>query len=581
MIFVIANYYKELKNEGFFFWGRDYIKDIKQYLPSNIAHINTIKEGIVYFSKSELKDNPPLKIKISSVYLKDNYLKINYVLAEKLNNKSFKIRDALKLYLDKKSVLELPYCAVVDENRFFEILSTIDIHSEIYHLQLKQDWLSIYNLMKRFEPIEKSAIWNNADLLNKFSFATAKLSECTENLKKKFPDKQKRNQYISQKKQFRDLTIKLRKRCIELDPNNATYYSNLAYTYYQSVQELLVPGGRKDGDVILEVNETIKYLDKATEIDKFRLIDHYRKAILLSEVLSKYLLYKKEIEGLEDVSDLTQKQIDALNLLVRGQKGFRNVINLYENLLDTAKKGEKEDIKNRYRKYYIKSLYHYALNSVKYIKTSMGQLTLTIGHLYLVYLAEELQPFIDVLKEADDYITRCIIKDYNKDIKDKTLLELVDCNNYIVGVYKAYLKGLINTYLYSINGDKTYLQTAKKFLDKAIEIDYPGKMKNQSKIFVIEKKAVLNILESKSDAAINLLEPLYERSKTNLRFKFPEYAAYTLAIAYKYEEKYDRFNEIIERYSNSGNEILRRKFLNLNDKFFVKIKFDLNFKISE
>ena len=67
-----------------------------------------------------------------------------------------------------------------------------------------------------------------------------------------------KEKFIAEKRKLRKLTIKLRNRCIELEPENASFYSNIAYSFYQSVTELNTPGGRRDGNVFIPEQREIR-----------------------------------------------------------------------------------------------------------------------------------------------------------------------------------------------------------------------------------------------------------------------------------------------------------------------------------
>jgi len=67
--------------------------------------------------------------------------------------------------------------------------------------------------------------FDNDTLLNSLSFATAKLSETYTNLKFSFRSDEERKKYLAGQKRYREETIMLRKRCIELNPGKAAYYS--------------------------------------------------------------------------------------------------------------------------------------------------------------------------------------------------------------------------------------------------------------------------------------------------------------------------------------------------------------------
>lgn len=565
MIFIISTSFDYIKEEGAFFWGENYFPAIRDHIPLNTTDVISIKEAILYFNKTHQKEKPPLKLKITQIHISRLYLKIHYKVLGEINNKSYRIRNALKQYFNKKSVLEIPFCCAVDEVKFQTILDSGEISSDLSHLEANNNWLEIYKLLENYQPIEKSVLWNNSEALNRFAFATAKLAECTENLKKKFPDKEKRKEFIRQKKIFRELTIKLRERCIELSPDNASYYSNLAYTYYQSVNELNTPNCRRDGNLIQDAEKAIEYFDKALLIDSSRITDLYRKAMLLSEILPSYTLYKSE-NNQNDSNLLKEKYQSSIELIKRGLQEFINLVKVFEHSFQNPVNNANLDPNNHYKKYYIKALYHIAQKRLKIARLDFNLFNLLYGCKPIgIIETDELNNKISLLNVANSYIDKCIQTDYSKKKEEKFLIDLVECNNFIPAVYKAYLKAVIETYLYTLTEKTKHLNTAKEFYQKALELNFPGEQKNQNKMFILEKIALLNLLEKKYEAAIKILEPLYIKTSLGKYGKFPEYVAFTLSVSFILIGDKRKAENIIEEYIKCGNRIYEHKFNKLKD----------------
>jgi len=571
MFLIISTSFDNLQQSGQFFWGSKYLNSIKPFLPNSIIEIISITEGLIYFNKSELKENLPLKFKITSSALTQNYFKVKYTLTEeKIDYKSFQIRDALKKYLCTysnktiNSVLDLPFCVAVDEILFDKILQNNSLSSEIENLQQKNKWNEIYNLLEKKFPLEQSPIWNDADILNKFSFATAKLSECSENLKKKFSDKKQLQNYLDEKKKFRKLSIKLRQRCIELDPNNASFLSNLAYTYYQSARELATPNCRKDGNISKDAHLAIEFLNKALEIQPDRITELYRLATIYSDILAPNSLFNKS-----DDKSIESKIADSKQLIKIAEENFIKIIDIYENSITDSK----AIIKNK--KHYIKALYHLAQIKLGEAKTNYDAYSINYGDLKIYKLQEdEIKQKTELLNTADEYINRCIIEDNFKD-QLEDLIEQGTTNNFIPGIYKLYLKGIIQFQLYLITQKGKHNLTAKEFLYKANETNFPKEMQKQNKIFIIEKLAQIKIVEKKSNEAILLLEPIYNQNRY-----FPEYAAYTLVIAYLLEKKQNKAKELIDKYINYEKSPMHKKFQKLYEKTFINKTENIYHKIS-
>lgn len=557
MIFIIATAFSELKQSGYFFWGEKYYSQIKNYLPKNITSTLGISTAIVYFCKNELKFKNSLLINITGVQLTSNFLKLNYSIAEEMKYKSYQIRTALRKYLNKKNILELPFCAVVDESDFFNFINDSSLEDKLSLLEQNNDWISITKILDKFQPLEKSQIWNNSNLLNRFSFATAKLAECSNNLKIKFPDKLKRKEYLEERKKFRELTIKLRKRCIELENDNPSFYSNLAYTYYQSATELTTPGGRRDGNLKNEANHALYYLDKAIELNDNRITDLYRKANLLSDILTNNILFAPETD-----KKIQEKYNQAYNFRQMSIQTFETLLIKYEDITD-------ENQKKRYFKYYIKTLYKLALLNFQFGKTNINPLNLLYNNNPLFKSTDEnSEQKLIYLNNAINYLEKCILLDSGK--TEQNLIDASTSNNFITGVYKAYLMGKIYLYKFLLTKDLSDEKTAKEFMLKAHETEFPKKLKNQNKIFVLEKLAILYLIEEQPKTAIHLLEGAYKRSKN-----FPDYAALTLAISYLLNNQKNEALEIIEQYIHDKKSLLHERFKKLNDALQVHKESDI------
>lgn len=543
MYFLISTVINGKPKYNSFYWGGKYLSDIIDYLDCDYNLLAGIKQAILYYNKSEQKTNNVLLLNITSVEAKQSYLKIYFEISKELDYQSYHIKNALKNYMNMKSIYELPFVSVVDELKFFDILNDGKIYSTIKTLEEKNNWQEIYKLLQSFEPIEKSKIWNDAILLNSFSFATAKLSECTENLKKIYPDKNKRNQIIDEKRKFRELTIRLRIRAIELEPNNASYYSNLAYTYYQSVNELLTPGSRRDGNIFDEATLALKNINKSLSLNPERLTDLYRKAVIYSDFLGEQKFFRNF-----DKDKTQEKYNEYLSSLNEAIQSLIEVEKIYNKIQDNEQK-------QKQKKIYIKCLYH------------LSQLYLKISKINNNYNSQKISPdeinekVLETLSLADKYIDLCIKIDYNKKKNETEIKEMCHTDNFISGVYKSYLKGVIQLYLFSITKEKEYEIAASRFLQISMETNFPKEMKNQNKIFILDKIATFNIIKGNYQAAIKTLEPLYNRYQN-----LPPYAAYTLALSFIENKNMTKAHEIIKKYLQNTNEIFEHKFKKLSER---------------
>jgi len=555
MIFLIATINDLIRNPGYFYWGSKYINLIKPYLPDDLSLLKSIQTAFLYFIKADRKLNNVIQLKITTVQA-DNYsLKIYYEIEKTLDYKSFQIREVLKKLLNLKSIHEIPFCCAINQIELLDALNDAKLITTVSLLEEQNNWQDIYNLLRQFLPIENHFIWNDAELLNKFSFATAKLSECTENLKKKFQDKSERKKFIKEKRYFRELTIKLRKRIIELEPNNAAYYSNLAYTYYQSVNELTKPNSRKDGNIIEDTENAIKYIDLALKYNPNRITDLYRKAMLISNIYGKYIFFNNYSD--EQFQEKLTAYTDAIKESILN---FQKIETIYESFTI-------EEQKNRCKKIYIKTLYNLAQKFLTLARTNINLYSLIFIDKEDLLNEQKAKDTINYLQLANKYIDKCIKEDYNKKKIETEIEALVECNNFSIAVYKSYLKGIINLYLYAITDKNEYESEAKKFLYIANEINFPLEMQNQNKLFILEKLALLSLIKKNYEQPIKMLEPIYQK-----KYNFPAYAAYTLAISFVHKNETTKANEIIEKYIEESNQLFKVKFQRLKEYLLTRDK---------
>ncbi len=553
MIFIIATSYSFEKNESYFFWTGKYFYQIKEFLSDKIVDNLSIQFALAYNSKKEESNKNALLLKITRIELTLNYLKLNYKILKEIDFTAYQIKNSLRKYFNKNSIIDIPFCVVVNEEKFYNLLDVDNIENKISLFEKTNNWSKIIELFNSFDNIESSQIWNNPKLLNKFSFASAKLSECTDNLKRKYPDKEQRKKILQEKKYFRELTIKLRKRCIHLENNNPLHYSNLAYTYYQSVLELTTRGGRRDGDLLADCENAILYFDKALELDNCRINDLYRKAVTISEIQTNYLLFKK------DENPDKEKSKKAINNLLESIKLFENIIYVFETQLNDQK------LIKRYYKYYIKSLFKLAAIKLKIAKNKLNPLNILInGEMFSNIIDIDTNKKINFINQAIEHIEKCIkfdaYRSNKKNIDNLSLLEQARINNFISGVFKIYLYAKIYLYRYILTKDLSDLKTSKNLFYLANETEFPKELKNQRKTFILEKLAVTALLESKFNQAIKLLEGQIKLNNNNKKFILPDYAAYTLSIAYILNGQFEEAKHLISNSLLNCNNIYLNKF---------------------
>ena len=221
--------------------------------------------------------------------------------------------------------------------------------------------------------------------------------------------------------------------------------------------------------------------------------------------------------------------------------------------------------------YYVKTFFSLSKNYLK--KSGINR---TIQNILFNYAQGTNNIYIEkinseILYTADRSINKCITEDYNKKKEGKNLLDFTEQNNFLPGVFKAYIKAVVQIYLFVNTGKTEYSKLAKEYLYKANEIRFPKEMERNSKIFILEKIALLNMIEMKYEAAIKTLESLYQRNKY-----FPIFAAHTLALANILNKNNDKAMEIIQKFLPNANEIFIRKFEKLKRLILGEEKESLN-----
>ena len=434
-----------------------------------------------------------------------------------------------------------------------------ELKQELKQLQKDCNWLSIY---EKFNPIvsikDNSDIWNNDEILSIISYSSAKLSETSINLKWAFNTDDERNKFLSQQKKYRNDTIFLRERCIEIKPNNPAYYSNIAYSYYQFFRELTTPGGRRDGRPKEDANLAIEYIDKALNLDSGRIVDLYRKGQLLTEMLPKVLIYNKTT--LNDRDKAKAANLEASKIIDEGIICFEKAISIYESYtLDN-------NSRTRYYKEYVKSLYDLSRAYTDLVDKDWDETIFVLklndkigDNDSVTYIPKHLE----FVNKAIDNIKKCIVFDNipAKYQKNDRLLDIAKHTGQLEGVYKLYSLGKIlflKYWVLSGYGQKTNHEAdenremAIQYLFSALEFDWSHEKEKQDKSFIAERLARVYITKNDFDSAVTTLEQFTQNKK-----KLDYYVLYTLSIAYINKGQHSKAKQILdEALQNRGNKEL-------------------------
>lgn len=508
-------------------WKGQYLNHISEF--SNLQLLDPVNtpNAIGYLTGSANNSTNAISLAVNEISYSKNEFSILYSPIEKIPYSSLSIKNSVKSALASihGNIMNIPFCVALDNSLLKKTLEDEGIINILNKLKSKNDWQGILNLFYPLNTINsKPHIWNNPFILDTISFAAAKLSETCINLKFAFKSDIEKNNFLKKQKELRNLAIELRKRCIDLNPDYPAYYSNLAYSYYQSCRELLFPGGRRDGKLLQDANLALDYLNKALNLDPGRITDQYRKGQILSVILPPNILFKS---GKNPSPDDIKKVRDIIN---EGITCFKNTENAYEiiPLID-----EKNLI--RYKKEYIKSLYNSARSYSDLVLTDLDLLqTLKNGNAYIDSSPDFFNFEIQNIDNAINYIEKCIYKDnseYSKSNNPPDSFIVADFNGIIDSVFKLYSAGkyyfqkyLILASVNDSHNAEEFRFLAEKFFKKAISANFSKNFSAQNKNFIYEKLARLLITKNEFHKAQKLLEKIVARNTDY-------YIRYTYAVA--------------------------------------------------
>jgi len=498
-------------------WSGVQLQLIKEFTDPVKISPHLTPEGIGYLTGKINSSQPAYKLHIENVIYDDEKLIIYYDIIEKLNITSSVVWKSLRNALSENNnqLLNLPFCALIDKSFIKSTLDDETLIQELKKLTSLNKWNEIIQLFPQIEKIENIPhLWNNKFILNYIAFASAKLSETSINVNREFPDKKQRINFLQKKAKYRNLTLKLRKRLIELEPDNPTFYSNLAYTHYQNCIELTTPGGRRDSNLMDEAQAALNAFDKSLYIDPNRINDSYRKGRLLIKIIAPNILFtisklksnsKKEninFSNIDKNSNTTtpdnknNSKSDSLSSeksIEEHIKSYFETINLgIETLKSTFTSYETIPIVDeksliRYKKEYIKALYNiangysalvpFSWNYLAYLNLDNSslsdsfelddELSCNISKIQaykpLFFKTDYAKKFLDYITNSLTFIEKCIYADAGTN-NLSSIIQEASQHGIIDAVYKLYSAAKINL--------------KKYFLIKAIEKVSPSTVSN-------------------------------------------------------------------------------------------------------
>lgn len=487
--------------KGSAYWKGESYYDITENSDFNSISLDNTKRAIGYFTGQHNLSTKCVDLHIKSIRNKNNSLYIEYDYLEEIDYDSASVKNSLYTsFSEKSSNKYLPFCYAMQEEEFFSVMEDESLLKELRNLTSSNQWQTIYNTYFPLSKIKSiPQFWDDPKVLSSLSFATAKLSEVYINLKQSFPDNKKKDEFLKRQKQYREETIELRKRCIEIDSENPGYYSNLGYTHYQSCRELLMRGGRRDGNLKQEAEKTIEYLNLALDLDPNRITDLYRMGQTKSKILYNQLVFLRN----------NKENADSANkILKEAIQCYEKVEEVYELLPDIDEKSLQ-----RYHKEYIKSLYNCA--------DAYHNLQLINWHYTDLFFQKETRNYFNDTKFIDlalRYIEKCIDND-NPQFKKKNISAepfiMAKHNGSVAGVYKLYFIGKINFIKYILttqNGTienlpcEIHCSLAEKYFLEALHFPFSKELQRMNKGFIAEKLARLYIIKNEYKEAMKVLE---------------------------------------------------------------------------
>ena len=424
-------------------------------------------------------------------------------------------------------------------------------------LKSKHDWLGIY---RKFQPItqlpQHDSIWNNSQILSDIGFACAKLAETGPKELLSFRNQNHKNDFLKQQAEYRKYAMSTRKRCIEIAPKHAGYRSDLAYTYYQNINELTQPRGRRDGNLRKEIDNFLETVNKALDLQPNRVQDLYRKGRILTNVLPNQILWSRSYE---DYGDFTEKSKRSNELREQGIRTLLSAKELWESLRD-------ESLRKRHRKDYIKSLYLLTQTYYNKIKQDWDESVFTLN------LRDDVLPdqqtIIDKhdmqnINQAIQIIKECCKTDCPPKLRqsvkqqEQNLEALSSYNGVVEGVYKLYSIGkffFAKYWILSGYGLKETTEaieardTSERYLQAALTCEWSPQKAKQDKKFIAERLARVFISKEEYEQAISIIA----ENTLNLNLKNVDpYLLHTCAIALLKSGKIAQTQNLLDSAVNS------------------------------
>ena len=412
---------------------------------------------------------------------------------------------------------------------------------ELEKLKKQNDWLRIYN---KFHPImelyQNNLIWNSPKVLSDIGFACTMLARTDSIPREIFRDQDALNNFLKKQAEYRRYAQLIQKRCTELKPQETLHLANFAYIYYQNINDLIQPRGRRDGNLREEIENFITAINEVLKLDSKRVNDLYRKGRILIRVLPAQVLWSKSYE---DFGDFGEKMKKTNEIREEGIQTLLRAKNEWEKL--SPNNSHEQYWRKRYRKNYIKALY-------------------TLSQAYYDKIVEDWNESVFTLNLRDDIPTNHPIAINTVDKENITLSIqmikeccIIDCPPHIfqdirqnkqniekIAAYNGEHEGVDK--LYSIG--KTFFakywilssyglqetteaiearETAERYLQAALKCEWSPQKSNQDKRFIAERLARVFISNGEYNQAISIIESISQKKLEYVDY----YILHTWALA--------------------------------------------------
>lgn len=458
--------------------GEYYTRTIQSVPDISVLNSNSIDEILIYSGAKTDEENPIKTATSSSIEHGEGFFKIEYGNIKSADITCKDVKSRVYRYCVQHDLLTenkfSPDVIVVDNIQSYTDIKNgrltsryKSIMSQLEEYQNANDWLSIVKLFPDERNIKQSVYWDDVMCLSRLSFALSMLAVKFHKPKARKHDGNTRHNYDS----FFLLTSD---RCLELEPEVSMHKSARAYYYYDL------------------------YMNEPKD-------DYYTKAFELYEPL-----IASSMESYKEVyrfAKLRQTHFENNKWNGRYTDNWlptsRDILKSYKDLIESFDALD-ETRKNKYYKYYLRSLFGYSTFSIDIFFNYWDD------YVKLNIFNQEIKPYM---------------------LKDQQLKEIVKAEEYLTQLFTK--KNFDN--LSQIN-----LQDKPSYFDLQYRLAQIEQIKGI--VYVLKGKASSDFAHffEKSNERIDALFSLAkDRKEKNEKFNFPHYAKLPKAINLYFLESYE------------------------------------------